>query len=344
MARIVAATLAWERLSGCRIVVTGASGLLGNYLVRTLLALRAGVHVEKPVEVVAVVRNMARAQCRFADLKAHPQLTLVPWDLSTLAVPDFGPIHYVLHAGSQASPRYYGEDPVGTILPNVTGTAALLEALRRAEDPRGFLLMSAGAVYGALSSEEPIPENQFGPLDPASIHACYPESKRLAETLCVSWQHQHGLPSYIVRPFHTYGPGLLPDDGRAFADFIFAAVQGQPLVLNSDGSTLRVFCYAADAIEATFAILLKGEAGVAYNLANPHGVCSILELAELIAAQYAHTGVRLEQRAETPDGRVYTKAVQARQVPDVQRLAALGWRARTPVREGFVRTIDAYRG
>ncbi len=132
VAAIVARDLPWAKLSGARVLVTGAGGFLGGYLVRTLLELHALGKVDAPVRVVGLVRDPARARQNLSDLLAYPDFSLISWDLNTIGVPDIGDCDYVFHAASQASPRFYGSDPVGTLLPNTVGTAGLLEALRRA--------------------------------------------------------------------------------------------------------------------------------------------------------------------------------------------------------------------
>src|SRR5882724_9866266 len=279
---IAARDLGWERLAGCRVVVTGAGGFLGSYLVRTLMALHRLGRVSRPVRVVAVVRDIERAKARFASVADAATLEYLHWDLNTIAVPDLGEVQYILHAASQASPRFYGSDPVGTLLPNAVGTPALLEALRRSADRRGFLFVSSSEIYGAIAGEATLAETNYGTVDPTTVRACYAESKRIGETACVAWQHQHGIPCFIVRPFHTYGPGLTPQDGRVFADFAFAVRDGMNIMMNSDGGARRAFCYVSDAVAGFFTVLLAGAAAQPYNVANPAGELSVMELADLL--------------------------------------------------------------
>ena len=146
------------------------------------------------------------------------------------------PIHFIVHAASQASPKYYGTDPVGTLSANVLGTYHLLNlaATHRVE---AFLFFSSGEVYGQVAPERiPIRETDYGYLDPTDVRSCYGESKRMGETMCVAWAHQFGVPAKIVRPFHTYGPGMRLDDGRVFADFVADIVHDRDIVLKSDGA------------------------------------------------------------------------------------------------------------
>jgi UDP-glucuronate decarboxylase len=341
IAAIVDHDLPWEKLAGRRVTVTGAGGFLGSYVTRVLLELHLAGKVSTPVRVLAMVRDLDRARTRFADLLAHEHFELLHWDLNSIAVPDLRGSHYVIHAASQASPRFYGTDPVGTLLPNTAGTAALLEALRRTPDAEGMLFISSSEVYGAVAGADPLTEADYGRVDPASVRACYAESKRMGETMCVAWHHQHGLPTYIVRPFHTYGPGLRPEDGRVFADFVFNVIRGEDIVINSDGTARRAFCYASDAVRGFFTVLLQGEPAMPYNVANPEGELSVMDLAQLLVGLAPEKKLKIE-RKEAPPGQPYLASTYNRLVPDTSRLAALGWRPAISPAEGFKRMIEAY--
>lgn len=339
---IASQLLPWEKLSGRRVLVTGAGGFLGGYLVRTLLALHPMGKVERPVEVIAMVRDVVRGRERFADICLDASFEIFEWDLSRIAVPDLADCDYVLHAASQASPRYYGSDPVGTLMPNTVGTAALLELLRRSKSPQGMLFVSSSEVYGAVANDAVLTESEYGTVDPTVVRSCYAESKRMGETMCVAWQQQHGIPAYIVRPFHTYGPGLQASDGRVFADFVFNVLRGENIVMNSDGSARRAFCYVSDAIHGFFRVLLSGEAGRPYNVANPAAELSVLELAELLASLFPQKKIGVE-RQMPPDQSGYLLSTFSRLLPDTSRLVALGWRAQMNPDAGFRRMIEAYQ-
>jgi dTDP-glucose 4,6-dehydratase len=290
--------------------------------------------------VVALVRDVQRGRGRLGLCADHPDLDWLRWDLNAIAVPNLGECHYVIHAASQASPRFYGKDPVGTLLPNTVGTAGLLHALQRCQNPRGLLFVSSSEVYGEMARDAILAENQFGQLDPATVRACYAESKRLGETMCVAWHQQHGLPTFIVRPFHTYGPGLQADDGRVFADFTFNVLRGENIVMMSDGSARRAFCYVADAVAGFFTVLLKGQPATPYNVANPAGELSVAELAEMLVGLYPERGLKVE-RSLSPDSRTYLASTFSRLIPNVERLCALGWQPQVTPPQGFRRMIEA---
>lgn len=337
---IAARDLPWDQLSGCRIVVTGGGGFLGGYLVRTLLSLHRLGRVEVPVQVVALVRNIKRAHERFVDLANDSNLNFVEWDLNTIAVPGLGDVHYVLHAASQASPRFYGVDPVGTMLPNTVGTAALLAALQRSANPKGLLFVSSSEVYGAVNDSAGIKEADYGIVNPMQVRSCYAESKRAGETTCVSFHHQYGIPTWIVRPFHTYGPGLTAEDGRVFSDFTYNVLRNENIVMNSDGSARRAFCYASDAIAGFFTVLLRGEAGIAYNVANANAEMSVMEFAELMVGLFPEKGLCVSRRLDTSSAD-YVPSAYNHVVPNTARLESLNWQATVTPAQGFKRMIES---
>lgn len=335
---LIARPLPWDAFTGATVLVTGAAGFLPAYLVETLLHLNdvrgAGI------QVLAMVRNRERALRRFAAHADRRDLRLLVQDAAEKASID-GPVDYVIHAASQASPRYYGLDPVGTLLPNVLGTRHLLE-LARDRRSRALLFVSAGEVYGRLRDDQfPTRESDFGIVDPTDVRSCYAEAKRMGETMCIAWHHQFQAPARIARPFHTYGPGLDLTDGRVFADFVADIVAGRDLVLRSDGSARRAFCYLADVTEGLFWILLRGVDGNAYNVGNPGGELSIRELAELLVGLFPERGLRVAY-APRSDAGGYLPSPFARNCPDVAKMAALGWAPTTSVAEGFRRTVKSF--
>jgi len=336
---IVNVPLKWEALAGATVLVTGAAGFLPAYMVETLLFLNRSL-LTRPVRVIALVRNAVRARERFAAYLDRDDLKIIVQDVS--APLEFQePFDYVIHAASQASPVYYRTDPVGTLAANVLGTHYLLTAAQRYA-AKGFLFFSSGEIYGIVKDgSASVAEHDGGFLDPTDVRSCYGESKRMGETMCIAWAQQFGVPARIVRPFHTYGPGMRLDDGRVFADFVRDILKGGPIVLQSDGSARRSFCYLADATLGFFTVLLNGTSGEAYNVANPEGECSIAELADRLAAEYRSEGMTVERRHRTDS--TYVPSPILSTVPNVDKLKALGWQTSWSIENGFRRTVDSYR-
>jgi nucleoside-diphosphate-sugar epimerase len=334
---IIRAKLPWQKFYGSTVLVSGANGMLPAYMVETLLYLNEK-NPKAKIEVVGLVRNKAAAFKRFSFYRNRGDLKLVVADVSKpFSIP--GKVDYIIHAASQASPKFYGTDPVGTILPNVLGTYQLLE-LARKKKIQNMIFFSSGEVYGKVNTSI-VGENDYGYLDPTQVRSCYGESKRLGETLCVSYFHQYRVPVKIARISHTYGPGMKLNDGRVFADFVADVVQDRDLVLNSDGKAMRPFCYITDATEAFFTLLLKGENGQAYNVGNDKQEISILALANILASLFPEKHLKVIKNVK-PQPAGYLQSRTIKSSPDVRKIKRLGWQPHTTVREGFTRTINSF--
>lgn len=331
---ILRADIPWQRFNESTVLITGANGFLPAYMVETLLQLNKR---DICVKVIALVRDKEKAEKRFNRWLTFPALSFLVQDVCD-AINCEDKIDYVIHAASQASPTYYGSDPVGTARPNVIGTDLLLR-LALKNKSKGFLFFSSSEVYGGVPIV-PTSENDYGPVDPVAARSCYAESKRMGETLCSAYFRQYNLPVSIVRPYHTYGPGMQLDDGRVFTDFVSDIVKQQNIVLNSDGQATRSFCYLSDAVEAFFRVLLTGESGESYNVGNPDCEISIRDLARLLVDLFPEKELVLETKTDVLSD--YVPSLVSRSCPDIQKIGKLGWSPGIDLNEGFRRTVDSF--
>ena len=335
---ITRANLPWELFRDKTVLVAGAAGLLPAYMVETLLYLNEMESFN--IQVIGLVPNLKKARERFSDYREDTRLSLIVQNVCEETEIDRD-IDYIIHAASPASPKIFQTDPVGTILPNITGTANLLKLAVKKQVKR-FLFFSTSGVYGHVNeSDYPIKEECFGFLNPLKIESCYLESKRMGETMCIAWMHQFGVPVIVVRPAITYGPGLQLDDGRSFADFIANIVHYQNIELYSDGQAVRNYCYIADATLGFFIVLLKGRAGEAYNVAAEQEI-SIIDLAKLLAEKvFPERKLTVVMKADP--SKKYLRMNFSRTAVDVTKLKALGWNIGFPLEEGFKRTVESYQ-
>lgn len=309
--KAAAVRLPWEKLDGLNILVTGATGLIGGCLVDLLMSRCHTYHV------YAAGRNEERAMKRFAkyandDTFSFLRLDVVDGLNSNI---DF---HYILHAASNASPAAFSNNPVEVIKSNVYGVANLMDYGRQHAMSR-LLFVSSGEVYG--EGNQTFSETDSGYVDCATVRACYPSSKRAAETLCVAYTEEYGVDAVIVRPCHTYGPHFTESDNRVFCQFVRNVLRGEDIVMKSDGSQMRSWCYVVDCALAIMYVLLKGESANAYNIADPTSTLTIRQLAEAIAEAEGRRVVF----ANPTDGERQSFTRVSHAVFDTTKLQSLGW-------------------
>ncbi len=335
---IISCNLPWHEFEGKTVLISGANGFLPAYMVETLLYLN-DIRNNDKITVIGIIRNKNKALARFSDYNKRSDFKLIVQDICQ-PISINNKVDYIIHAASQASPKYYGLDPVGTLSANVLGTYNLLE-LAREKKVKSFLFFSSGEVYGEVDETQvPTKEDAYGILDPMNARSCYAESKRMGENMCVSWFRQYNVPAKVVRPFHTYGPGMSLDDGRVYADFVSDIVRGIYIVMKSDGSATRTFCYLADATAGFFTVLLKGQDGEAYNIGNDNEM-SILELANTLVKVFPEKGLRVIRKERVENGG-YLQSKITRACPDISKIRALGWEPKYSIEDGFERTIRSW--
>lgn len=280
--------LVFASMSGSELLVTGGAGFLGYYLVQAPLTWNRVNGEREPIRVTVHDRFYRGLPGWLADLD-DPSLRLVERDVLAPMPVDEPRFDYVIHAASIASPTYYRRFPIETMDANVDGLRLLLDdAADRAHTSfplTGMLSLSTSEIYGDPDvGSIPTPETYRGFVSSTGPRACYDESKRFGETLCVNFAQQRDVPVTIVRPFNNYGPGLRIDDGRVIPDFAQDILAGRDIELLSDGSATRTFCYVADAVDGYYRALVSGRRGEAYNIGVDRPEISIRELADRMAA------------------------------------------------------------
>ena len=327
--------LPWEKLRGCNVLVTGATGLIGGCLVEVLMA-------RGDINVYAAGRNETRALSRFAEYTSNPHFHCFKYDVSTpLTSSDVESFHYIIHAASDASPAAFASSPVEVMKSNIYGTANLLD-YGLAHGMRRFLYVSTGEVYGEGGATEETTdgpafrETDSGYVNPTLPRSCYPSSKRAAETLCAAYKDQYGADLVIARPCHTYGPHFTPSDNRVYAQFVRNVLRGEDIVMKSDGSQFRSWCYVVDCVRAILYILLKGQSGEAYNIADSNSNITIRQLADMIAAAAGRKVViQLPPDSESKGYNPITRSLFS-----TRKLESLGWSISGEMREKIVKMVE----
>lgn len=273
-------------MEGKKLLITGGAGFLGYYLVQSLLHWNR-MGGSKPVNIT-VYDNYSRGIPEWlSEISGDKNLTLVKHDITHPLPKDMDDQRYIIHAASIASPTYYRLHPIETMDANVNGLRYLLDYARQQKDRDlpldGFLFYSTSEIYGdPLPENIPTPETYRGNVSCTGPRACYDESKRYGETMCVNFAQQYDLPVKIARPFNNYGPGLKITDRRALPDFARDILAGKNIIMYSDGSPTRTFCYIADAIVGYYKVLINGKAGQSYNIGVDKPEISMRDLADKV--------------------------------------------------------------
>jgi len=275
-------------LGGKHLLITGGAGFLGYYLVQSVLHWNRRVPVADRVRLTIYDNYIRGVPAWLRAISGDPSLTLINHDVSGPLPADIPDFAYIMHAASIASPTYYRAHPIETMDANVQGLRTLLEYFRRQKERNrslgGLLFFSSSEIYGDPAPQYvPTPETYRGNVSCTGPRACYDEAKRFGETLCVNFARHYELPIKICRPFNNYGPGLKISDRRVIPDFARDILAGRDIVLFSDGSPTRTFCYVADAVVGYYKVLVRGLSGEAYNIGVEEPEISIGDLAERLA-------------------------------------------------------------
>ena len=336
-------------IAGHRLLITGGGGFLGYYLVQAALHWNR-TRGNRGVIDVTVFDNYMRGVPQWLEqLRGDPWLHLVRHDMTQPLPPDMGHFDYVIHAAGIASPIYYRSQPLKCIDANINGLRNLLDyavSERDAGRPlQGFLFYSSSEIYGDPdASAIPTPESYRGNVSCTGPRACYDESKRFGETLCVTYARQEGIPVTIARPFNNYGPGLKITDGRVLPDFARDVLAGRDIVMLSDGKPTRTFCYATDAITGYYKVLVRGSPGEPYNIGIDRPEISMGQLADLVVTcareLFGYGGKVVRGKSSEAD---YLADNPNRRCPVIEKARTqLGYDPKVLVDEGVYRSLVWY--
>lgn len=302
------------------VLVTGATGLIGSLCVRSLLA--SGYNTK----VLALVRNADKAKKMFGE---NNNLSLLVQDIQD-EIKISEKADYIIHTASTTASKDFVEKPVETILTALKGTYNILEYAKETKCV-SVVYLSSLEVYG-IPPKELVTEKDFGYIDILTPRGSYPESKRMVENLCISYESEYGVPVKIARLTQTFGAGVTKADNRVFAQFAKSVIDKKDIVLHTQGRTKRCYCYTTDAITAIYTILTKGENNTAYNVANKNTYISIYDMAKSLENESTKVVIEADHKDHG-----YNPEMQI--CLDTQKLENLGWSAKTPLDEMFRRLI-----
>ncbi len=337
--KVAGLDLPWDKLKGKTVLMSGATGLIGSFLIDVLRFRNA--NSGDNIKVVGLGRSRERVLARFGLTDNTSDFVAVTQDVNDVPGDSLKSIKadYVLHLASNTHPLQYSTDPIGTIITNIIGLKNMLDYSTDCGAKR-FLFASSVEVYGENRGDtERFSEDYLGYIDCNTLRAGYPESKRAGEALCQAYMKQKGLNIVIPRLSRTYGPSMLKTDTKAISQFIKKGVEKENIILKSEGNQLYSYSYVADAVSGLLYCLLKGESGEAYNIADPGSDITLKDLAGLIA-DYSGKEVVFEIPDAT-EAAGYSKATKA--ILEASKLRTLGWNSEYDMKNGLIRTIDILR-
>lgn len=322
-----------SELEGRSVMITGAAGLVCSAVADIFL--RYNETHENRIHILAAGRCMEEMTERFGAFTERKSVTFVPYDASISDNHLNIPCDYIIHGASNAFPSMIVKEPVETMLGNFMGIKYLLDYAKE-YDVRRVLYISSSEVYGKKHNNQPYRDGEYGYIDQLDPRNSYSVGKRAAETMCASYTDEYGVESVIVRPGHIYGPTASPLDNRVASAWAYSAARRENIVMKSDGTQIRSYCYCLDCASAILTVLLRGENIHAYNISNPDSIVSIKDMAQLLAKS---AGVELI-REEATDEEQRGFNPMSNSSLDSAGLMALGWKGLFNAERGFSHTVE----
>lgn len=322
-----------DSMAGQSVMITGAAGLICSAIVDIFFRYN-DLH-EKKIRILAAGRWIEEMETRFGNQVWRDDFVFVPYDASRTDNQLNIHADYIIHGASNAFPGMIIKEPVETMLSNFLGMKHLLDYAKE-QGTKRILYISSSEIYGEKKGDEPYKEGQYGYIDLLNPRNSYSVGKRAAETLCASYFAEYGIGSVIVRPGHIYGPTASPHDNRVSSAWAYAAARGEDIVMKSDGSQIRSYCYCLDCASAILKVLLCGENCHAYNISNPDSVITIRQMAKLLSDS-AGVQFRIEESSEEE-----RKSFNPMSNSSLEStgLLNLGWRGCFDAETGFAHTVN----
>ncbi len=326
-------------LKNSTILITGATGLIGSYLIKSIVCCNQ-INATN-IKVIALIRSKDKAREIFKEIYDNNMIHFIVTDITNELDIDYE-IDYIVHGASPTASKFFITNPVETIDAIVLGTKNILE-LSRKNSVKGFVYLSTMEVYGITDPElERVSESDLGYIDILSVRSSYSEGKRMAENLCIAYADQYGVDVKIARLAQTFGAGIQKTENRVFAQFARSVINDEDIVLHTEGKSVGNYCYIRDAIKALLLLLVKGESKQAYNITNEDSNISIRDMAYLVADKIADNEIKVV--FDIPESEnVYGYAPDVKMKLSSKKMRALGWKPEVGLEESYTRMIESMK-
>lgn len=322
------------KLNNSNLLISGATGLIGSTIIKALLDLNKKEQLN--IKIIALIRSHEKAKVVLGKYYDFINIKYICSEVEHLPEIE-DDIDYIIHGANSTASKYFIDNPVETLNTAVYGTDNLLR-LAKEKKVKSFVFLSTMETYGMPQKGKRITEDYCGQFDTTVIRNCYPLGKQFCENLCCSYFSEYQVPVKIARLTQTFGPGVIYDDGRVFAEFARCAIEHRNIILKTKGETERNYLYTEDAVSAILTILLKGENGQAYTVANEDTYCSIYEMATMVAKKYA-IQVEVQEQDVSEQGYANTLYMNL----DTTKLQKLGWKPQVGLEEMYDRMIQSMK-
>lgn len=330
--------LDFSNFQGKTFLVTGATGLIGSLIIKTLLYCNRVKKLQ--LKIIGVIRSKSKAAEVFGECLSREELELWVDDMSSPTLGLKTKVDYIIHAASVTASRTMIENPVETIKISIIGTLKLLEKAKR-DNIDSMIYMSSMEVYGSLPDEESyVDETKLGFIDLFNVRSSYPESKRMCENLCRAFAEEYQVNVVSARLAQTFGPGILKDENRVFAQFARSVIKREDIILHTLGNSEGNYCYTRDAIEAILLLLYKGKRGESYNISNEENHITIKEMAEMLVEELGEGKIKVlikvsdKNMGYAPDVKLKLNA---------EKMRNLGWTPTVNLKSMYERLIQSMK-
>lgn len=335
--KIALSELPLEKLKDSTILVTGATGLIGSQIIKTIICLNRikGTNIK----VLALIRNVLKAKKVFRDIYENEMLNFIVADIiGNIVVND--DVDYIIHTASITTSKLFIQNPVKTIDTMILGTKNILE-LAKNKDVKSVIYISSMEVYGITDPTlDSITESDLGYIDILDIRSSYSEGKRMAECMCAAYSFENNINIKIARLSQTFGAGVGQEDNRIFSQFAKSVINKTDIVLHTAGTTIGNYCYTRDAIRALFILLVNGESGQAYNISNEKSIMAIKDMALMVAKNIAKDSIKVI--FDIPNSKNnYGYAPETKMRINSKKMMDLGWVPEVGLEESYCRMIES---